>query len=85
MLAGKRYAIYEQPDSFYLPLFQQMPLTWVQQLSEAANEVNEELVIQLIEQISESSAALAETLSELIDNFRLDRIVHLTKLITESS
>lgn len=85
VMVGKRYTIYQRPDSFYLPLFQQMSLNWVQQLLAAANEVNEELVLQLIEQIPENSATLAEALRELIEDFRLDRIVHLTGLIIESS
>ena len=48
---GMRYFISERPDSFFLPLLSQMPLNWVKQLNQAANEVNEDLVFQLIDKI----------------------------------
>lgn len=80
-IAGKRYALYEKSDSFFLPLLEQMPLAWVQELHQAANEVNEDLVRLLLEQIPDSSATLAETLKDLLEDFRLDRLVHLTRLI----
>ncbi|MGE5656703.1 MAG: response regulator [Actinomycetota bacterium] len=80
-IAGKRYALYEKPDSFFLPLLEQMPLAWVQELHQAANEVNEDLVRLLLEQIPDSSPTLAETLKDLLEDFRLDRLVHLARLI----
>lgn len=81
---GLRYFISERPDSFFLPLLGQMPLNWVQQLNQAANEVNEDLVCQLIEKIPEDFVALGDALKDLLEDFRLDRIVRITQSIIES-
>jgi len=80
----QRYFVRERADSFFLPLVVQMPLNWVQQLNQAANEVNEDLLFQLIEQIPETSATLADALKDLLEDFRLDRIVSITQSIIES-
>lgn len=82
--AGRRYSIRENPDALLLPKLGEMPQTWIAQLSQAANEVNEELVLQLIEQIPEKSANLAEVLKDLLNDFRLDIIVRLTKSVLSS-
>lgn len=81
---NNRYFVSEKPDSFFLPLLGQMPLSWVQQLNHAANEVNEELVFQLIEEISEDFVNLATALKDLLEDFRLDRIIRITQSIIES-
>lgn len=81
---GLRYFISERPDSFFLPLLAQMPLNWVQQLNQAANEVNEDLVCQLIDKIPENFVALGDALKDLLEDFRLDRIVRITQSIIES-
>lgn len=81
---GLRYFISERPDSFFLPLLGQMPLNWVQQLNQAANEVNEDLVCQLIDKIPENFVALGDALKDLLEDFRLDRIVRITQSIIES-
>jgi signal transduction histidine kinase len=81
---NNRYFVSEKPDSFFLPLLDQMPLKWVQQLNQAANEVNEELVFQLIEEISEDFVTLATALKDLLEDFRLDRIIRITQSIIES-
>lgn len=81
---NNRYFVSEKPDSFFLPLLCQMPLNWVQQLNQAANEVNEELVFQLIEEISEDFVTLATALKDLLEDFRLDRIIRITQSIIES-
>lgn len=56
-----------------------MPLTWIASLNQAANEVNEELLFQLIEQISDTNAPLAEALTDLVNDYRLDKIVCLAQ------
>lgn len=76
--ARRRYSVSEKPDSFFLPKLAEMPQTWVKQLYQAASEVNEELVSELIEQIPETSASLAEALRDLVNDFRMDIIVRLT-------
>jgi signal transduction histidine kinase len=77
----KRYLTSEKPDSFLLSQFKEMPQSWVMNLYEAANEVNEELVLQLIDDIPETSASLAESLRDLLDDFRLDIIVRLSQIL----
>lgn len=79
----KHYSVSEIPDLYFLPLMEAMPTSWVAQLYQAANEVNEEMVLQLVEQIPSTSAELAESLKILIDDFRLDRIVDLTQRIIQ--
>ncbi|MDF0552648.1 response regulator [Kamptonema sp. UHCC 0994] len=81
---GLRYFISERPDSFFLPLLGEMPLSWVQQLNQAANEVNEDLVFQLIDTIPENFVTLGDALKDLLEDFRLDRIVRITQSIIES-
>ncbi|MFB2978150.1 response regulator [Microseira sp. BLCC-F43] len=77
----KRYYASEKPVKLLLQQLAQMPQTWLAQLYQAANEVDEELVAQLIEQIPESYTPLAKALSDLLDDFRLDIIVRLTHSI----
>ncbi len=81
--ARRRYLVSEKPDSFFLPKLAEMPQTWVGQLYQAASEVNEELVSELIEQIPGNSAPLAEALRDLVNDFRMDIIVRLTGSILE--
>ena len=68
------------PDSFFLLELAALPTAWVAELHQAANEVNEELVVQLIEQIPAGRLALAKALTDLIQNFRFDAIVRLADL-----
>ncbi|MBE9093463.1 response regulator [Tychonema sp. LEGE 07203] len=77
--ALRRYLASEKPDSFFLPLLAQMPRGWVQELYGAANDVNEELAIQIVDRISESHPILAEALKDLLVDYRLDRIIDLTQ------
>ncbi|GET41122.1 response regulator [Microseira wollei] len=77
----KRYYASEKPVKLLLQQLAQMPQTWIAQLYQAANEVDEELVAQLIEQIPESYTPLAKALRDLLDDFRLDIIVRLTHSI----
>ncbi|WP_377480613.1 MAG: response regulator [Microcoleus anatoxicus] len=82
-VGGRRYLNGEKPDSFFLPLLAEMPKSWLEELDEAANDVNEELVIQVVDRISESHPTLANALKDLLEDYRLDKIVNLTKLILE--
>ncbi|MEG4998291.1 ATP-binding response regulator [Microcoleus sp. B4-D4] len=77
--AWRRYFASEKADSFFLPLLAQMPGSWVQELYGAANDVNEELAIQIVDRISESHPTLAEALKDLLVDYRLDRIMDLTQ------
>lgn len=73
-----------QPDSFFLEALSGMPISWVSDLFEAANKVREESVFELIEQIPETSATLAEALRGLANDFHLDEIVRLTQATLKS-
>ncbi len=82
-VGGRRYLNGEKPDSFFLPLLAEMPKSWLEELDEAANDVNEELVIQVVDRISESHPTLANALKDLLEDYRLDKIVNLTQSILE--
>jgi CheY-like chemotaxis protein len=64
-----------QPLQLTLDALNIMPSEWVQQLYQAALAMDDQCVIELIQQIPEKEATLAKTLSNLVDNFRLDLIV----------
>lgn len=77
--ALRRCCVSEKPDSFFGGLLAQMPQSWVQELYDAANDVNEELAIQLVDRIWESHPTLAEALKDLLADYRLDKIMDLTR------
>ncbi|EGK84610.1 hybrid sensor histidine kinase/response regulator [Microcoleus vaginatus PCC 9802] len=77
--ALRRYCVREKPDSFFGGLLAQMPQSWVQELYDAANDVNEELAIQLVDRIWESHPTLADALKDLLADYRLDKIMDLTQ------
>ena len=74
-----RYFVSEKPDSFFRGLLAQMPQSWVQELYEAANDVNEELAIEIVDRIWESHPTLAHALKDLVTDYRLDKIMDLTQ------
>ncbi|MBD2039100.1 MHYT domain-containing protein [Microcoleus sp. FACHB-672] len=58
---------------------QVMPAHWVQQLYHAASQGSDLLLLELIEQIPKENAALAIALTDLVDNFRFDKIMQLSQ------
>jgi signal transduction histidine kinase len=74
----------EKSDSFFLERMAAMPSRWVVNLEQAAKNLDEELVLQLIEQIPDNNALLAEALKKIIYDFRLDVILRLTQLFLSS-
>ncbi|HEY9631842.1 MAG TPA: response regulator [Coleofasciculaceae cyanobacterium] len=70
----------EETDSFFLERMAAMPLSWVVELNQAAKNINEESIVQLIEQIPENNTLLAAALKDLLDDFRLDIVFRLTQL-----
>lgn len=68
-------------DLFFLTELSKMPRSWVAQLYQAANEVNEDLVIELVKQISDTNTDLNEALMDLLNDFRLDIIVQITQAV----
>ncbi|MEG4802135.1 PAS domain S-box protein [Microcoleus sp. ARI1-B5] len=57
-----------------------MPTDWVVDLYRAALCVDDNRILELIEQIPETEANLANALTDLVDNFRIDIIIDLTQL-----
>ncbi|PSB31737.1 histidine kinase [filamentous cyanobacterium Phorm 46] len=57
-----------------------MPTDWVVDLYQAALCVDDNRILELIEQIPETEANLANALTDLVDNFRIDIIIDLTQL-----
>ncbi|MCC3475177.1 MAG: PAS domain S-box protein [Microcoleus sp. PH2017_15_JOR_U_A] len=57
-----------------------MPRDWVVDLYQAALCVDDNRILQLIEQIPETEANLANALKDLVENFRIDIIIDLTQL-----
>ncbi|WP_293157462.1 MULTISPECIES: PAS domain S-box protein [unclassified Microcoleus] len=57
-----------------------MPRDWVVDLYQAALCVDDNRILQLIEQIPENEANLANALTDLVENFRIDIIIDLTQL-----
>ncbi|NEQ69433.1 MAG: response regulator [Symploca sp. SIO2D2] len=56
-----------------------MPTEWIKKLHQAASQLNDTLVLQLLEQIPETHTSLAETLADLAEQIRFDLIIELTK------
>ncbi|MBD2742812.1 PAS domain-containing protein [Coleofasciculus sp. FACHB-1120] len=56
-----------------------MPSEWIAQFRQEVLCANDELILQLIDQIPESEASLAHTLTDLINNFRLDILFDLIR------
>jgi PAS domain S-box-containing protein len=61
----------------------QMPQAWVQALHQAALRTDEKQIFNLIEQIPLEFTSLAHTLTDLVDNFRIDKIIDLTQPSSE--
>ncbi|OWY68112.1 hybrid sensor histidine kinase/response regulator [cyanobacterium TDX16] len=57
-----------------------MPLEWVAQLHQAALRTDEKLIFDLLEQIPQDYAPMATALADLVNNFRIDKIIDLTQL-----
>jgi signal transduction histidine kinase len=58
--------------------FDRVPRQWIERLHQAAIEVDTDLILQLIEQISVVNFSLSEELKNMIDNFEYDEIIELT-------
>ncbi|MBD2678145.1 MULTISPECIES: PAS domain S-box protein [Nostoc] len=57
----------------------QMPTEWVTQLHQAALCTDEKLIFRLLEQIPEEFALLGNTISDWVNNFRIDKVIDLTQ------
>jgi hypothetical protein len=56
-----------------------MSQNWLTEVHQAAREMDEDRIGQLIQQIPVGNEQLVESLTHLVDNFRLDLLLNLTK------
>jgi two-component system sensor histidine kinase/response regulator len=56
-----------------------LPADWVTSLHQAANQLDGDLILGLLDQIREQNAPLADALASLVHNFRFDTIMTLTE------
>jgi signal transduction histidine kinase len=68
-------------DNSLLEELMTMRRTWLLNLHQAANNVDEELLQSLIEEVPENKLSLSKSLTELVNNFRLDIIIKFTQEI----
>jgi two-component system sensor histidine kinase/response regulator len=66
----------EQDLEFYLS---QMSRDWLSKVHRAAEECNDDMIYQLISEISSENAPLAQALTDLVNDFLFDEIMELTK------
>jgi two-component system, chemotaxis family, sensor kinase Cph1 len=74
-----------QPVNLTEEALNTMPIEWLRRLHWAVMAVDDLLVLELINEIPEEQTALAETLRNLVENFRLDIIANLTQSLTGES
>ncbi|MGK7927653.1 MAG: response regulator [Spirulina sp.] len=74
----------ERSEYFFLSELKKMPQTWLKNLYRYANEINEEVTLNLIKEIHDRAPALAEELQDLYEDSRFDIIVRLAKQVTEN-
>ena len=66
--------------------FQVMPQAWLTQLFEAAMEANAERVMRLIQDIPETEAFLAKSLTQKVQKFQFEQILDFIEpLISDNS
>jgi hypothetical protein len=57
-----------------------MPLSWVEQLYQAADLIDNELILQLLQQLEPNQAFFKQTLTDWVNSFRCDKIIDLIEL-----
>jgi len=67
------------PKTLSLEDLQIMSATWITQLHEAALDLNDERIYELIAQIPQEKQSLIESLTYLVENFQLEAIASYTK------
>lgn len=63
----------------------EMPTAWINQVHQAAIRVSAKEIQALLQQIPSSQAALAESLTYLVNNYRFEEIIELTQTKVEDS
>jgi two-component system sensor histidine kinase/response regulator len=72
-------------EADYQGRLSQMPPAWVKKVYEAASECCDDVILELIEEIPAEQAALANALTDLIENFQFKKIIQLTKNLAVKS
>ncbi|GET39309.1 PAS domain S-box protein [Microseira wollei] len=72
-------------EADYQRRLSQMPPAWVKKVYEAASECCDDVILELIEEIPAEQAALANALTDLIENFQFKKIIQLTKNLAVKS
>ncbi|MFP5270834.1 response regulator [Coleofasciculus sp.] len=80
-ISPSSYRIQEKPDSFFCSELASLPSAWVTKLAQAANQLDEAMIAQLIQELSTEKADLAKALTDLLHNFRLDIIVRVSQAV----
>lgn len=82
---GIRY-VYEsipdlEPNNYRLTKdsFNVMPNLWLSQIEQAAEALNQDLIIQLLQDIPSENSDLKNSLQKLVNNFEFDRILSLAQ------
>ncbi|MEQ9232682.1 PAS domain S-box protein [Coleofasciculus sp. E2-BRE-01] len=89
---GVQY-VYEQPTASTAPEDDKPALTqpltaqaltimskeWIHELYQAADSIDNERIFQLIEQIPPTHAAIAQAITDMVNNFRCDQIIDLVE------
>lgn len=68
-----------EPQTLETKDFKSMPLEWLEKLYDAALSVDNEILLELIEQIPPEERKLKDSLTNLVDNFRVDIIFELAR------
>lgn len=58
---------------------QVMPAAWIAQLNRAARSANERVIAQLVQEIPDAHAELKTAILQLVENFQLQQLIHLTQ------
>ncbi|MFB8789232.1 MAG: response regulator [Potamolinea sp.] len=77
--AENQFQEVDQQLSLTIDDFSIMPIEWQKKLHWAALTMDDDLILELIKQIPESHATLANTIINLIDNFRIEVIIDCFK------
>jgi len=84
-VARSSYSRKDKPDSFFCSELSSLPSAWTTELAQAANQLDEERIAELIQDLPTEKAELAQALTDLLHNFRLDIIVRVSQAVINHS
>lgn len=79
--SDNRFEGIPEDSSFILDAqsFQLMPRDWLVRVYDAACQCSDDMILELIEEIPPENAPLAKALTELANNFQLEKVMALTQ------